>query len=121
MPKTRESGIHLASPKSHVNNLLTNMFFPLMISKSVNVAENMMLVYSRTVRSRKQENSEQLSLPIGSSWRNHWFPCSCSTSRSTCRCGGEFEAFHFFPLLFIITLSRLWLAMARGCELSAEG
>lgn len=57
MPRTRESGIHLASPKSHAKNLLTNMgFFPLMISKSVNVAENVLLVYgSGAVRSRKQE------------------------------------------------------------------
>lgn len=55
MAKTRESGIHLASPKSCANNLLTNPSFPLMISKSMNVAESVLLVYGRAVRSRKQE------------------------------------------------------------------
>lgn len=140
MPKTRESGIHLASPKSHSSNLLTNMFYPMMISKSVNIAENTlsksdylnhityMISKSENVaglwqscKEQKTGVTEQLSLPGRGSWRDHWFPCSCSISRSTCKCGGESEALQFFPLSSIITLSRLWFAMARGCEFGAEG
>lgn len=54
VPKTSESRIRSTSPESYANNLLTNPFFPLTVSKSVNVAANTLLVYgSRAVRSRK--------------------------------------------------------------------
>lgn len=54
VPKIRESRICSTSPESYANNLLSNPFFPLTISKSVNVAANTLLVYGSTAV-KKQE------------------------------------------------------------------